>query len=276
MKRLLSLFILMVLLMMTVLPANALELNFTELLVVDNDACTIKITGIDPDNWMGFSLKVYLENKTSDKTLMYSVDSASVNGLASDPFWAMEVNAGKKANSTISFMDSELKEQGVTEYTDIELSFRVYDFDDWMSDAVAEVTVHVYPYGADNVQAFQREAQSGDVLLVDNEHLSVTVTGCGMDPIWGYTVKLYIVNKTDKTLMLSAESASINGFMADPFWAVEVAPGKSAASDVSWFTTTLEENGITDVEEIELTLTAYDSNDWSADRLLNQTCTIIP
>ncbi len=133
------------------------EISFEQLVVADNEECAISITSIEPDNMWGYTLKVLLENKSADKIYMFSVESASVNGVQSDPFFASEVASGKKANEDISFADSTLNENGIKEYTDIELTFRVYDTDDWTADEVAYETVHVYPYGEDKATAFVRE-----------------------------------------------------------------------------------------------------------------------
>lgn len=57
------------------------EITFEEISVVDNDGCVIKITGIDAYNLWGYTLSAYLENKSAEKTYMFSVESASVNGV---------------------------------------------------------------------------------------------------------------------------------------------------------------------------------------------------
>lgn len=252
------------------------EISFAEIVVVDNDECTIKITGIDPDNLWGYTLKAQFENKSADKTYMYSVESASINGVQCDPFFATEVAAGKKSNNEINFSDSELEENGVGDYTDIELTFRVYDSDDWMADDVVQETVHVYPYGEENAVRFVRESQPTDTVIIDDDYVTVIVTGYEEDGLWGYTVNLFLLNKTETDVMFTVDEASVNGYMADPFYASEVAAGKCEFSSMSWSDTTLEDNGITAVEEIEFTLRAYDSDDWSADDFVNELITLIP
>lgn len=252
------------------------EISFTEIVAVDNDECTIKITDIDPDNLWGYTLKVQLENKSTEKTYMYSVESASINGVQCDPFFATEVAAGKKSNNEISFSDSDLEDNGVGDYTDIELTFRVYDSNDWMADEVARETVHVYPYGEDKATIFVRETQANDNVIIDNDYVTVIVTGYEDDAIWGYTVNLFLLNKTDKDVMFSIDEASVNGYMADPFYATEVAAGKCAFSSMSWSDTTLEDNNITDVEEIEFKFRAYDSDNWFGDDFANEIITLNP
>lgn len=249
---------------------------FEEIVVVDNTECMVKITGIDADNMWGYSLKAQLENKSAEKTYMFSVESAAINGVQCEPMFATEVAAGKKANENISFSDSILEENGVIEYTDIELTFRVYDSNDWLAEAAAKETVHVYPAGKDKASIFIREAQPSDNVVLDNEYVTVIVTGYEDDEIWGYTVNMFLMNKTDKEIMFSANDVSVNGYMADPFYAVSVLPNKCVFSSMSWMDGMLGENGITEVEEIEMLFRVYDSNDWMADDLVNELIILNP
>lgn len=255
---------------------DAGEISFTEITVVDNDECVIKITGIDPDNMWGFTLNAQCENKSADKTYMFCVDSAAINGVQCDPFFAAEIAAGKKSNDDISFSGDELEENNIGEYTDIELTFRVYDSNDWEADPVALETVHVYPYGEDKAVKFIRESQDSDTIIIDNEYVTAIVTGYEEDDILGYSVNLFLINKTDKNVMFSADEVSVNGFMADPFYATCVSAGNCKFSSMSWSDTTFEENNITDVEEIELKLRVYDEDDWSSDDFANETVTLNP
>ncbi|MCD8383124.1 MAG: hypothetical protein LUC30_09515 [Clostridiales bacterium] len=253
------------------------ETSFEELVVVDNDECAITITGIDADNIWGYTLTALLENKSSDKTYMFSVDDASINGVKCDPYFASEVTAGKKSNEEISFYNSDtLEENGITVFTDIELTFSVYDNDDWTADDVANVTVHVYPYGEENATTFERENLDTDIVLVDNEYVTVIVTGCEYDDVWGYAVNLYLVNKTDSKVMYSVDNASVNGYMVDPYYADTVAAGTCAFSSMYWYSEDLEDNGITEVDEIEFELNIYDNDDWAVDNYVSETITLNP
>lgn len=255
---------------------NETEIVFEEMTVVDNEYCTIKITEIIPDDMWGYTLKLFLENKSSDVTYMFAGESAAINGIEIEPFFASEIAPGKKANEEIILLDTELTENGVIEYTDIELSFRVYDTNDWMADAVAEESVHIYPYGEANATAYVRQPQPDDHVIIDNENVTVIVTGYDQDGLWGYTVNLFLVNKTDTTVMFSAEEVSVNGFMLDPFYASSVSAGKSEFSSMSWFDTDFEDNGIENVENIELTFRAYNEDDWSADDYANEMISLVP
>lgn len=243
--------------------------DFNELTLIDNDECAIVLTGIEPDNTMGYTLQLRLENKSEDKNYMFSVLDATVNGLKSDPYFASEVAAGKKANEELWFDSEELAAIGLVDFTDIQLFFNVYDSDDWAADAVAEETVHIYPNGEASATTYTRKDTSSDVVLVDNDYVKVVAIDAGLDDIWGYQLNLFFVNKTDTTVMFATEDEALNGYMADPYFAMTVPAGCSAFDSVDWGLTTLEENAITDVETIELTLIAYDDEDYSADYFAN-------
>lgn len=251
------------------------EVAFTETVVVDNEECLIKITGIENDPIWGYSLKVYLENKSADQAYMFSVDEAAINGVQCTTLFATEVAAGKKANESVIFMD-DMEEYDIGDYTDIELNFSVCDAEDWLADPVTEATAHVYPYGEDKAVCFVREAQDSDQILIDNEIVTAIVTGYEQDEIWGYTAKVYLVNKSDKDLMFSVSDAAINGFMADPIFAEEVSSGKCTFSSISWADTVLEENNITKIEEIEFKLQVYDLEDIFAEDVVNESVTLKP
>ena len=250
--------------------------DFEAVAAVDNDECAITIKSIDPDDMWGYTLKALLENKSSDKTYMFSVETAFINGVECDPFFATEVAPGKKSNAELNFNLDTLEENGVAEPTDIELIFRVHDSDDWMAEPVAYETVHVYPQGEEKAELFVREAQPEDTVLVDNDDISVVVTGYDPDSLWGYAVKLFLVNKTDKTLVFGVDGASVNGFMLEPYYGHELMQGKCCFDEMTWSDADLEDNDIEAVEGIEFTLRVHDSDDWMADDIFNEVLTLTP
>ncbi len=89
------------------------------------------------------------------------------------------------------------------------------------------------------------------------------------DDIWGASIKVRLENSTDKTLMYSLENVSVNGYMVNTLFATEVAPNKKDNTSITIFTSDLEDNGITQIDNIEFTLRVYDTNDWMADPIIN-------
>ena len=114
------------------------------------------------------------------------------------------------------------------------------------------------------------------IVLVDNEDITFSITGIEEYGLMGYTLKVFLENKTDKELMFTLEDTSVNGFMCDPFWAETVVAGKKSNTTISWFESDFRENGIESVEDITFTLRVYDNDDWMADNILKEVFTVNP
>ena len=256
--------------------ASSKPITFEKMVVIDNDECTITINEIKEKDLYGFYvLKASLDNKSAEKTYMFSVENAYINGVKADPVFATEVNPEKKANVDISFNRSVLEENGIVDFTDIEMTFAVYNKDEY-EDQAARETIHIYPYGEENASKFTREAADADSVLADDENVTIILTGYEKDDEWEYySANIYLVNKTDHKLMFSVEDASINGFMADPLFATELDAGKSEFTSLSWPYSTLEENGIENVEEIAAHFVVYDSDEYE-NRYLDEEYTLKP
>ena len=115
-----------------------------EVMLVDDENCTVIIKGYDEDALLGYGVNVFLENKT-DKELMFSIGEVSVNGYMCDPFWARTVSAGKKANEQITFLESDLEVNGIETVEEISFKLSVYDNGDWLADKFVEETFSVNP-----------------------------------------------------------------------------------------------------------------------------------
>lgn len=237
--------------------------------IADTDLCTFRIVEASEDSFWGFALKVYCENKSSDKSMMFSLRDVSVNGYMADTIFAKEVAAGKKSNDDVSFYD--LEEIGVTVPEEITFTLCVYDNENWGADYFVEETHTIYPTGLnkDTVTIPPRKTTATEHTIIDNDKVSFIILEAGTDDIWGYTLYCYLENKTDKALMFSWNDVSVNGFMIDPYWADEIAPGKKGYAKISFSDSAFEKNSITNVEDIEATLHIYDSSSWGSNDVFN-------
>ena len=247
------------------------EMSFEETTLVDNDQITIIAKSIEK-GLLGESIKVYLENKT-DIDLNFTVDNAAINGVDESGSLYCTVTAGMKANDEISFYDVDSE---IGDYTDIWLQLRVHDSNDWSADPILDEGFHLYPYGEENAVKYEREAQPSDIVLVDNDVCTVTVTGFEVDKIWGYTMNLWLVNKSGEDLTFSVSDTAVNGFMIDPFWATEIPAGLSKFSGVSWSDEKFEENGIEEVETLAIPLRVYSWEHLLDEDYVNETFNLEP
>lgn len=171
-----------------------------------------------------------------------------INGLqcAWGCFWdsaAEGVAPGERVEVDISFYLEPFKNNGITEYTDIEIPFCVQDANMY---SLAEETVHIYPYGEEKAYTYVREPQSTDIVLYDGDEATILATGFMEDGVWGYTVNLYLENKTDSNLYFEVPSSSVDGIEHDAFVPEErIFANNVMFAEVCW-------DSVTKAEEIEL------------------------
>ena len=251
------------------------QYQFPETVLVNNEHCAVTVRSIDPEGTFGYTMQVLLENRT-DLELMFSLREVSVNGFMCDPFFAATVSPGMKANEEVSFLKEDLAANGIADVTDITFELVVYDSMDLLAEYLVEEDVTVYPQGEAAYRTYERQPQPGDVVLFTNADCAMTVTGFDPESSWGYAMHVFLENRTDDTLMFSASNVAVNGFMCDPYWAVEVAPGKKCNTQITWLESDLTENGITQVETISLPVRVYESDDWVGGGILSETFAITP
>lgn len=240
--------------------------EFEPVEVINNEQCAITISDYVIDDIWGTQVVVTLENKTNDKNLSFDIASASVNGVTCSVFMIEDLEPGETLETEVSIYGENLEALGIEEFTDVKFAFEVSDSDDLFADPIAVEVVHVYPYGEENAYKFVREAQSTDVVIMDNEYARVLVVGAENEEIldW-YEVYIYIENKSDKVLCLYAEEATVNGKETDPIFFPTVEVGEVTLDTCTWVG--LTEMGITSVEEIEFDLFLTDYDDWVGDDL---------
>ncbi|MGI6510318.1 MAG: lipoprotein [Erysipelotrichaceae bacterium] len=228
------------------------EIVFTAFDAIENENCLIRIKEIYPENKNGFTIKIECENKSKDKNYIFSIASSAVNGIQYYPYTYLEVASGQTLDIDVSFTTKEFIGYEIDNFTDIEITFYVYDSSDLNYKPIVYETIHIYPYGEDKAVKYVREPQKNDNVIIDNEYATVIVTGYNPDGKNGYTVNLFLINKTDDSLMYSVEELSINGYEIAFFYADSVFGGNCYISFISIIPELLEEKNITEVETIKI------------------------
>lgn len=80
----------------------------------------------DTTSIWGAELNVYVENN-SDKYITIQVDNVSLNGFMMNPIFSCDVDPGKKAVDTITFLSSDLEDNNITKFESLELSFHIFN-----------------------------------------------------------------------------------------------------------------------------------------------------
>lgn len=108
----------------------ATEASSAESVLFENNGVKIIYKGVS-SGWMGDTVELKIEN-TSNKNYTVQTHDVSVNGFMVDPLFSCDVNSGKIANDKITFLKSDFEKNGITSINDIELSFHIFNDDDWM------------------------------------------------------------------------------------------------------------------------------------------------
>lgn len=220
----------------------------------------VKVTAKEytADSIWGDGIKLLIEND-SDKTVGVSCDAVVVNDYMLTDFFSTTVAAGKKDNETLYLSSSELEAAGITNVGKVEVQLYLYDDESYSTIYTGElVEIQTSEYAnmdttADNV---------GAEIYNDN---GVRIVGKYVDEnsFWGAAILLYIENNTGRDITVSCEDLSVNGFMVDAWFYSDIVAGKKAVDEITLMGSTLEENDITSIDEIEVVFTAHDSNTYS-------------
>ena len=245
--------------------------------LVNSDQCAFTVTGAQYNDHLGLQIQVLCENK-SDRTLMFSWNNVSVCDFMYDPMWAEEVAPGKKVNSTIDIDTYALEQMHVDSVDAITFDLYVQDSENFMDAPVVNESFTIYPTGktAETVRFPVYEPSETDTVIVDNDDLTFIIMNVDDELADYYTLNCYIANHTDKNLMISWDEVSVNGFMVNPFWALSVAAGKQAYTEIIFFRSDLDEQDIEVVQNIEFRLQAYDNDNWDEAYILDEVFTFKP
>ncbi len=100
-------------------------------LALDQNGFKIVIKYIDSEeSFWGADIYVYIENNSNtDATIQ--IRDMSVNGFMIEPIFSCDVLAGKKAYDTITFLETDLSDNGITRIDELEFKFHIFDMNSW-------------------------------------------------------------------------------------------------------------------------------------------------
>lgn len=238
--------------------SQSAKVTVEQAMLLDQDGIKIQAKELVTDGMMGAELKVLIENDT-DKDLTIQCRNSSVNGYMVETMFSAEVAAGKKANDTITFLSSDLELSGVDTIADMEFSFHIFTTDDWdtvldsrqVQVKTSAAETYSYAYDHPGTQVYE---DKGVKLVAKGLNEENSILGPGL--------VMYIHNTGDKAITVQARDTSVNGFMVETIFSQEVMPGKHAVSAVTFMDSDLEENSITQIQDLELSFHIFDTATW--------------
>ncbi|MDD6638009.1 MAG: hypothetical protein PUE81_04450 [Lachnospiraceae bacterium] len=233
------------------------EIAIEEQVLYDENDIKITATGLE-DSWLGTELQVLIENNSS-QSITIQARNANVNGYMVPTVMSADVAAGKKANDSLTFETSGLKECGIDNIATMEFLFHIFDSESWDEIVDTDVITVETSIAESYTQTYD---DSGEV-LVDTDGIKIVGKGLSdEDSFWGPGVILYIENNSDQNVTIQVRDVSVNGFMVDSSMSEDVVAGKKAMSAVQFFSTDLEENSIDDITDVELYFHIFNLESW--------------
>ena len=234
------------------------EATISETVLVDEAGIKITAKSLEVDEVFGPEIKLLIENN-SGKDLTFQCRNASVNGYMVETMMSVDVVNGKKANDSLTFMQSDFEACGIETIADMEIAFHIFDMADWETyldtDAIQIRTsiADTFEYTYDD---------NGD-LAYEGNGIKVVIKGLAEDDsIFGPSIVTYIENTGDKDVTVQTRDVSVNGFMVEAVFSCDVVAGKRAVDTITFMESDLEQNGITTIENVELSFHVFDFDDW--------------
>lgn len=237
-------------------PAPAGEVTVEETVLVDEKDVKITLKSFEKGSFFGPSLKLLIENN-SGKNLTFSVRDVTVNGYMNSALFYADVADGKKANDELTFSNTDLQACGITTIADIGLSFHIYDddYDDYLD--TERITVKTSAY-----EGFDYAYDDSGTVAFEAKGVKIIVKGLTDESIFGPGVMLLIINESKKDVTVTTRDVSVNGFMIDDLFYCDVLSGMRAMEAGTFLKSSLEDNGVEEIEEVEMTFHITEADGW--------------
>ena len=233
------------------------KVNIEETVILDKEDVKVTAKSISYDSRGEINIKLLIENN-SDENITLQTRNFTINDLLVDEYLSVDVAAGKKANDVITIFEEDLKKSNIETIKDIEFdmyAFETKSYDDLFEENGIKLTTDAKKY-----------KQSYDVdgeLIVDEEDVKIYYLNTKSDKdLGGINVNIFVENNTDKQITITAEDVSVNGFMIDPVFIIDIPAGKKAYDALYFYDDELEKNDIDKIKELELKFVAETSKNY--------------
>lgn len=218
-----------------------------ETVLFDQEGVRVTAQGIANDDFWGKALNVLVENN-SDKNIGIQCNSLVINNYMITDLFSASVAIGKKSNEAITLYSSSLEAAGIDTISEIAVSFHVFDDESYETlFDTEEIVIQTSAYGTVDQPALDDGKE-----LLNNGGIRIVGKYVDEDTFLGTGVLLFLENKSEADVLVQCDNMSINGFMVEPLFSTQVNQGRMALSTIEILDSDLEENNITEVQDIEL------------------------
>lgn len=226
-----------------------------EQVLLDADGVKITARGYTKDAIYGDGIPLLIENSGS-KSVGIGCDALIVNHYMLTNLFSAEVAAGKKSNETLYLSSSEREACGIDNVGEVEAYFHLYDPDTYETTYTAERA----DIKTNHYENMDTSPNDGGTELVNENGIRIVGKYVDENSFWGNAVVLYLENNTDKNVEIQCDDMSVNGYMMTPYFSSTVYAHRMAVDDITLMQSELDENGISGVEDVELTFHVLDAD----------------
>ncbi|MBQ7794266.1 MAG: copper amine oxidase N-terminal domain-containing protein [Clostridia bacterium] len=108
-----------------------------------------------------------------------------------------------------------------------------------------------------------QSTETAGTVVYDKDGIKISYKGIEYDNN-SADIKFLIENNSNVGITVQARDESINGFMVSGIMSEDVQSGKKANAELTFYKSTLEENGITNIDEMELYFHIFNEETWDA------------
>ncbi len=234
-------------------PQEDLPSAIEETVIYEKDGIKVTAKQIDHDGFMGPEVKMLFENN-SDKDVIIQTRNCVINGYMIDTMMSVDVAAGKKANDGLTLMENDLQDAGIGKFTNISFDLAIIDPSSFQTLDESEMISLDTSYTG----IYTQEYDDSGTVIYDANNIKIVSKGIEVDDIFGQSLNLYIENNSDKAVVIQSDSVSVNGFMVSTIFSSTVLPSAKIIDEMTFMSSSLEENDITEIENIEVTVIVID------------------
>lgn len=238
--------------------ATTAAVSIPQTVLFESDGIKITAKSLETKEGRNPKLHVLIENN-SGEDLTFQTRDTSINGCMVDAMFSADVADGKKVNDAITLYESDMSLYGIEEISDIEFYFHIFLSETWkdfLDTPIVKVQTDANPTA-------KHSFNSSGLVAYDADGVKITVLGVEKDVTLGSALMVLIENNTDHNITVQSRNESVNGYMMDTIFSPEIAAGKYMIDDLTFLSSSLKENEIESIEEVELYFVVFDSNKWS-------------
>lgn len=225
--------------------------------LVDQDGYKITLLDFEEEGNFGPMLTLEMTNN-SDKATTFGQKDSSINGYMMDAVMARNLEPGETMTDTMSFMQESVDLAEIDDIKEIEWVFHLYDsqtMDEFFETKPLQFRTEDYD-GEDY------EIEDLGEVLFEYDGIAIAIAGA-VDSDNGWLPLFHIENNSDTYINVSVADVKVNGEPMDGYFGAKVLPGKRAIEVVEFMTEDFQTIEIEDLQDIYLSFTIIDNDDWS-------------